>query len=83
VLSGWANHPTYRHNNRVYCLPYSLHSNFREIHEFVSSIRPSYIEPIVFSYPEEDRIFYADREFNKKLLVFEQDSLRFGDQDYA
>lgn len=49
----------------------------------MSSIRPSYIEPIVFSYPEEDRIFYADREFNKKLLVFEQDSLRFGDQDYA
>mgnify|MGYP002784182343 CR=1 FL=1 len=27
----------------IQCLPYSLHSNFQEIHDFVNSIRPSYI----------------------------------------
>lgn len=74
--------PHLRTPSPTQCLPYSLHSNFQEIHEFVNSIRPSYIEPIVFSYPDEDRIFYADKDFNKRLLVFEE-SLRENNRDYG
>lgn len=47
----------------------------------MNSLRPSYIEPIVFSYPEEDRIFYADKDFNKRLLVFEEQTE--GSRDYC
>jgi mRNA degradation ribonuclease J1/J2 len=59
ILSGWVNHPCYRYDGRVYvimvviqCVPYSLHSNFKEIHQFVDSIRPSFIVPIVKEYPD-------------------------------
>lgn len=41
-------------------MPYSLHSNFNELHAFVSSIRPSYLHPIVQNYPEQERMPFAE-----------------------
>ena len=48
TLTGWANltHP-YPDGERSYLVPYSLHSNFREMEQLVSWIRPRQLIGVV------------------------------------
>lgn len=49
-MTGWANtQRSLKMTDSFYVIPYSSHSNYNEIEEFVSHIRPSVIRPIVFS----------------------------------
>ena len=65
-------------------MPYSLHSSFSEIHEFVASICPAEIYPIVSDFPSEDQFFYSGKtEVSKKDLVFNQELFEMPSKDYT
>ena len=53
-LTGWVNCKTYfSTTDRQYQVAYSSHSNFNELENFVSLIKPSVISPIVIEREEE------------------------------
>ncbi len=36
----------------------------------------------MYDYPEEDRIFYSDKEFTKRMLIFEEESFLEKNKEY-
>ena len=48
VASGWANLTSYQLiETNTYMIPYSLHSNFKELEQFVRSIKPCILKKVV------------------------------------
>lgn len=56
-------------------MPYSLHSNFKEIHEFVGGISPHMIIPIVKDFPDENKLYYAEQQRVSKQQLFSDQTL--------
>ncbi|CAK94931.1 unnamed protein product (macronuclear) [Paramecium tetraurelia] len=70
TATGWANTTSYQMpDNRRYVIPYSLHSNFNEMHQFVKSIQPALLQKVVKNNTGKSSKIYNITQFSQYMVT--------------
>ena len=56
IPTGWSNSHFSSFSGRLHMFPYSLHSNYSELYDFVRSIKPARIDPIVRNFKHSQKL---------------------------
>ena len=75
VLTGW-NHMYNVNHPRYFKIPYSSHSNYKELDQFVKALKP---KRLIFTVPESHQHESGRINFQKKLLTYTEEGK---DTDY-